>query len=154
RLTAKHWRSVPTRFLGYGDSMGYEPLRAAVAEYAHRIRGVECRPEQVLIVGGSQQALYLCGQVLLTSGDAVWVEDPGYPGARAAFAAAKATIVPIPIDVDGLTLPDRAGRHSAPRLIYVTPSHQCPLGITMSLRRRLELLDFADRTGAWIVEDD
>ena len=154
RLTTKHWQSAPARLLGYGDSMGYEPLRATVAEYAHRIRGVECRPEQVLIVGGSQQALYLCGQVLLMSGDVVWVEDPGYPGARAAFEATTATIVPIPIDSEGLSLPARAKNRPAPRLIYVTPSHQCPLGITMSLPRRLELLDFASRTGAWIVEDD
>jgi GntR family transcriptional regulator / MocR family aminotransferase len=154
RLTAKHWRSAPVRLLGYSDSMGYEPLRAAIADYAHRIRGVECGPEQVLIVGGSQQGLYLCGQVLLTSGDTAWVEDPGYPGARAAFAAADAAVVPVSVDDEGLVVATRNKSRQMPRLIYVTPSHQCPLGVTMSLARRLELLDLAARARAWIVEDD
>jgi GntR family transcriptional regulator / MocR family aminotransferase len=135
--------------------MGYQPLRAAIADYAHRIRGVDCRAEQVLIVGGSQQALYLCGQVLLAPGDVAWMEDPGYPGARAALAAADATIVPVPVDEEGLVLESRRGKERpAPHVVYVTPSHQCPLGMTMSLSRRLELLDLANREGTWIVEDD
>jgi GntR family transcriptional regulator / MocR family aminotransferase len=134
--------------------MGYEPLRAAIADYAHRIRGVECGPEQVFIVGGSQQGLYLCGQVLLTRGDTAWVEDPGYPGARAAFAAADAAVVPVSVDDEGLVVATRNKSRQMPRLIYVTPSHQCPLGVTMSLARRLELLDLAARARAWIVEDD
>ena len=155
RLTAKHWRSAPDALLGYGDSMGYQPLRCAIADYAQRIRGVRCRPEQVVIVGGSQQALYLCGQVLLTHGDVVWMEDPGYPGARAVFAAAHGTVIPVPVDGEGLVVAARRPRdRPAPQLVYVTPSHQCPLGITMSLSRRLELLDLASRAGAWIIEDD
>ena len=155
RLTARHWRTASAPLLGYGDSMGYRPLRAAVADYAHRIRGVRCCPEQVLIVGGSQQALYLCGQVLLARHDVAWMEDPGYPGARAALAAADATIVPVPVDEQGLVVAIRRRRNRpTPRLVYVTPSHQCPLGVTMALSRRLELLEFANRVGAWIVEDD
>ena len=155
RLTAKHWRSAPPALLGYGDAMGYQPLRAAIADYAQRIRGVRCRPDQVAIVGGSQQALYLCGQVLLTPGDVVWMEDPGYPGARSVFAAANGTVVPVPVDAEGLVVAARGRKNRpVPQLVYVTPSHQCPLGITMSLSRRLELLELASGAGAWIVEDD
>jgi GntR family transcriptional regulator/MocR family aminotransferase len=155
RLAAKHWRSASPALLGYSGSMGYQPLRAAIADYVYRIRGVQCQAEQVLVVGGSQHALYLCGQVLLAPGDVAWMEDPGYPGARAAFAAANATIVPVPVDGEGLVVAARRGKNRpAPQLVYVTPSHQCPLGMTMSLSRRLELLDFANRAGAWIVEDD
>ncbi len=155
RLMARHWRHAPTSLLGYGDAAGVLPLRAAIAEYAHRVRGVRCRPEQVMVVNGSQQALYLCGQVLLTPNDLAWMEDPGYPGARAAFAAAGATIIPVPIDDEGLVVERRRTKERPhPRLVYVTPSHQCPLGVAMSLSRRLQLLDFASRAGAWIVEDD
>ena len=154
RLAARHWRRASTSLLGYGDATGFLPLRAAIADYAHRIRGVRCRPEQVLIVGGAQQGLYLCGQVLLTPSDAAWMEDPGYPGARAAFAATNAKIVPVPVDDEGLVAPHRLKQLRTPQLVYVTPSHQCPLGMAMSLSRRLELLEFANRVGAWIVEDD
>lgn len=155
RLAAKHWRSASSAFLGYGDSRGYQPLRAAIADYVHRIRGVQCNAEQVLIVAGSQHGLYLCGQVLLAAGDVAWIEDPGYPGARAAFAAANATLVPVPVDEEGFVVTPRRGENRpTPQLVYVTPSHQCPLGVTMSLSRRLELLDFANRAEAWIVEDD
>jgi GntR family transcriptional regulator/MocR family aminotransferase len=155
RLTAKHWRRAPESILGYGDSMGSLPLRAAIADYVRRIRGVRCRPEHVAIVGGSQQALYLCGQVLLARNDVAWMEDPGYPGARAAFAAADAMIVPVPVDEQGLIVATRRRKNlPTPQLVYVTPSHQCPLGMAMSLSRRLELLEFANRVGAWIVEDD
>lgn len=155
RLTAKHWRSASPALLGYGDSMGYEPLRAAIADYAQRIRAVRCRPEQVLIVGGSQQALYLCAHVLLAHGDIAWIEDPGYPGAYSALESAAGTIVPVPVDDQGLVVSSRGRKaRPAPQLVYVTPSHQCPLGITMSLSRRLELLELASRSGAWILEDD
>jgi GntR family transcriptional regulator/MocR family aminotransferase len=155
RLAAKHWRRAPAALLGYGDAKGLPQLRAAIADYAHRIRAVRCQPDQVLIVGGSQQALYLCGQVLLARNDVVWMEDPGYPGARAAFMAAEAKVIGVPVDDQGLVVGGRRTKNRPiPQLVYVTPSHQCPLGVSMSLSRRLELLDFAARTGAWIVEDD
>jgi GntR family transcriptional regulator/MocR family aminotransferase len=155
RLAAKHWRHAPAVLLGYGDARGLPQLRAAIADYAHRIRGVRCQPEQVLILGGSQQALYLCGQVLLARNDVVWMEDPGYPGARAVFKAADTRVVAVPVDEQGLVVTGRrAGNRPIPQLVYVTPSHQCPLGVAMSLSRRLELLEFATRVGAWIIEDD
>ncbi len=154
RLAARHWRQAPDGLLGYGDPKGYLPLREAIAEYVRKVRGVQCEPGHVLILGGAQQALYLCGQLLLDPGGLVWMEDPGYPGARHAFSAAGARIVPIAVDGEGMII-SRGARHSGrPRLVYVTPSHQCPLGTTMSLPRRLELLSLARRTNAWIVEDD
>lgn len=101
------------------------------------------------------KALFLCSQVLLQAGDVAWMEDPGYPGARAALVGANANIVPIPVDSEGLVVATRnIKRRPEPKLVYVTPSHQCPLGMTMGLSRRLELLDFASQVGAWIVEDD
>jgi GntR family transcriptional regulator/MocR family aminotransferase len=108
----------------------------------------------VIVVGGSQQGLDLAARVLLDSGDAVWMEEPGYPGARAAFAAAGARLVPVPVDDEGLRV--EAGERAAPeaRLVYVSPSHQYPTGATMSASRRLALLAWAARAGAWVVEDD
>jgi GntR family transcriptional regulator / MocR family aminotransferase len=155
RLTTKHWHNAHPALLGYGDPNGYLPLRAAIAEYVSRVRGVRCDPRQVMVVAGSQQALHLCAQVLLDSGDTAWMEDPGYPGARAALMNVGARIVPKQVDEEGLVVPPKneVGR-DRPRLVYVTPSHQCPLGVVMSVSRRLELLDLAARTKAWIVEDD
>jgi GntR family transcriptional regulator/MocR family aminotransferase len=153
RLTAKHWRTIDPALLGYSGAEGYLPLRAAIAGYVSRVRGVRCDAKQVLVVAGSQQALHLCAQVLLESGDVAWMEDPGYPGARDALMGAGARIVPKRVDGEGLVVAsknDPAGL----KLIYVTPSHQCPLGVVMSVSRRLELLEFAARKHAWIVEDD
>jgi GntR family transcriptional regulator/MocR family aminotransferase len=113
-----------------------------------------CQPEQVIVLTSSQQALDVAIRVLTDPGDAVWLEEPGYPGARAAFTLNGARIVPVPVDGDGLQVSE--GVRAAPdaRLAYVTPSHQYPLGVTMSLERRLELLDWARGAGAWIIEDD
>jgi len=155
RLTAKYWHNAHPALLGYGDPRGYQPFRAAIADYVRRVRGVRCDERQVLVVAGSQQALHLCAQVLLERGDVAWMEDPGYPGARAALMSVGARLVPRPVDGEGLVLETRKlTSTSRPRLVYVTPSHQCPLGVVMSVTRRLELLDFAVRTKAWIVEDD
>jgi GntR family transcriptional regulator/MocR family aminotransferase len=154
RLAARHWRTAPQTLFGYGDPKGYPPLRQAITEYVRKVRGVHCDAAQVLIVGGSQQALYLCGQVLLDPGDMAWVEDPGYPGARAALAAAGARLLPIPVDPEGIMIPRGKRYRRPPKVLYVTPSHQCPLGTTTSLSRRLQLLRFARRTKAWVLEDD
>jgi GntR family transcriptional regulator/MocR family aminotransferase len=153
RILARRWSRTPSRHLAYGDPFGFQPLREAVAEYLRGARGVRCTASQVLIVSGSQQAIDLCGRVLLDPGDTVWLEDPGYHGARGAFTGAGANIAPVPVDEHGLIVSE--GRRTAPdaRLAFVTPSRQLPLGSTMSLERRLELLDWAaDR--AWILEDD
>lgn len=154
KLAAHRWRRPPPELLGYGDPAGYRPLREAIAGYLGAARGVRCSPEQVIVVAGSQQALDLAARLLLDPGDAVWVEDPGYLGARAALTAAGARLVPAPVDGEGLALAAAAERAPGARMVYVTPSHQFPLGVTTSLARRLALLEWAGRAGAWVVEDD
>lgn len=154
RLAARMWRSPPRGLLGYGDPAGYGPLREEIAAYLGAARAVECGWEQVIVVSGSQQALDLAARVLLDPGDAAWVEDPGYAGARGALIAAGARIVPVPVDEEGLRVSDGVRRAADARLAYVSPSHQYPLGATMSVSRRLELLAWASRTGAWVLEDD
>ena len=154
RIMARRWSRTPARDLAYGDSFGYRPLREAVADYLRAARGVRCTADQVMITAGSQQALDLVSRVLLDPGDKVWLEDPGYHGARGAFTAAGANIIPVPVDQDGLDV--MAGRTLAPdaRLAFVTPSRQLPLGSTMSLPRRLSLLEWAVASRAAIFEDD
>lgn len=154
RIAARLYRHPPRALLSYGDVAGHRPLREAIAGYLRAARAIACRPEQVIIVSGSQQALDLAARVLLDPGDAAWIEDPGYPGARAALQGAGAVLAPVPVDAEGIVV--QAGEREAPgaRLAYVTPSFQFPLGVTMSLGRRLALLDWARRAGAWVLEDD
>jgi len=115
---------------------------------------VKCSAEQVLIVSGAQEALDRTARVLLNPGEPVWMEEPGYPGAAVVFHAAGAKICPVPVDEEGLDWERGLRRHSRARLVYVTPAHQFPLGVTMSLRRRLALLEWARRSGTLIFEDD
>ena len=151
QLTGKRLRHQPEALMRYGDPQGREDLREAIAQYLVASRGVRCTPEQVLVLTSSQQALQLVATLLLDPGNHVWLEDPGYRGARTAFAASGAQLVPVPVDAQGIvpdfTLP-------VPRLIYLTPTHQYPTGHTLSLQRRLALVDYAKRTRCWIVEDD
>ncbi len=153
RLAAHRLRQPSSELWTYGSSLGHEGLRRAVARYLERARGIRCEPGRVLIVEGSQQGLDLVARVLLDEGDPVWVEDPGYRGARHAFLAAGARLVPVPVDGEGMRVSTR-GRRVPPRLISVTPSNQFPLGGSLSAARRLELLEIARRAGAWILEDD
>jgi GntR family transcriptional regulator/MocR family aminotransferase len=152
RLAAKRWRRPPG--LGYGDVSGFGPLREAIAQYVRAGRGARCTADQVIVVNGSQQGVDLAARVLLDPGDTVWMEDPGYAGARTALLAAGARLEPVPVDGEGLVV--EAGRARAPRarMAYVSPSHQFPLGVTMSAARRLALLRWAAQAGAWLVEDD
>jgi GntR family transcriptional regulator / MocR family aminotransferase len=154
RIMARRWGRTPARDLAYGDPFGYRPLREAVADYLRAARGVRCTADQVMITAGSQQALDLTARVLLDQGDKVWMEDPGYHGARGAFMAAGANVIAVPVDQDGLDV--MAGRTLAPdaRLAFVTPSRQLPLGSTMSLPRRLLLLEWAAATRSAVFEDD
>jgi GntR family transcriptional regulator/MocR family aminotransferase len=154
RLQRAALRDLTRDAFGYGDPAGYGPLREALAAYLGASRGVRCTAEQVIIVSGAQHALDLAARLLLDAGDRVWMEEPGYRGARGALLAAGAQLIPIPVDEEGLSL--RAGLQTRARaqLVYVTPSHQYPLGVTMSLARRLALLDWAKQTRAWILEDD
>ena len=154
RLVARRWRRVPRQLLDYGDPAGHAPLREAIAAYLGEARAVRCEASQVIVVTGAQQAVDLAARVLLDPGDTAWVEDPGYQGARGALVAAGIRLAPVPVDEEGLDV--RRGARGAPgaRLVYVTPSHQYPLGVTMSLQRRLALLEWASASGAWILEDD
>lgn len=152
------WRQLSNRrlrrqpeLLGYGDPQGHEDLRAAIAGYLNGARGLRCRPEQVLVLTSSQQALQLLAIMLLDDGDRVWLEEPGYRGAATAFAAAGAEIVPVRVDASGLA---PAPHLPPPRLVYATPSHQYPCGMALALPRRLALLELARAHDAWIVEDD
>jgi GntR family transcriptional regulator/MocR family aminotransferase len=115
---------------------------------------VPCAPEQVIVVAGAQAALDLACRLLADAGDAAWIEDPGYAGARGAMAAAGLRIVPVPVDAEGLDVAAGARRAPDARLVHVTPSHQFPLGVTMSLARRLALIEWAEHAGAWVLEDD
>ncbi len=154
RLVARHARRLSPRQMSYGDPMGYLPLREALAAHLSTVRSVVCTPDQIMVVSGSQQALALCGRALLAPGDAAWLEEPGYGGARDALQLAGARIVPVPVDADGLDVETGIARAPNARAAYVTPSHQYPLGVVMSASRRLQLLDWARRRGAWVLEDD
>jgi len=154
RLLARRGRAVQGRHYDYHVAAGYEPLRDALATYLGAARGVVCKPEQIIITTGAQAALDLAARLLVDPGDPVWIEDPGYLGARGAFFGASADLVPVPIDREGLQIDVGLKRAPAPKLIYVTPSHQFPTGATMSIKRRLALLETAKQTGAWILEDD
>jgi GntR family transcriptional regulator / MocR family aminotransferase len=151
RLLAASWRAPEQPLLLGEEAAGLSMLRAAVADYLAAARGVRAAAEQVVIVAGIRQALAVAARILLDPGDAVWVENPGYPGLRAPLAAAGANLIPIDVDAEGLRI---ASSDEAPRLICVTPSHQYPLGMTMSVARRLALLDYARHVNAWIFEDD
>lgn len=154
------WRRVMSRHLRYanpemfdyaGDPAGIEPLRHEIAAYAGRSRAVQATPEQVVVVNGSQQGIDLCAHVLLERGEEVAVENPGYQGAHRIFAAYGARLRPVPVDQDGIVVAALKGKE---RIVYVTPSHQFPTGVAMSLARRLELIEWARRHGAIIIEDD
>jgi len=154
QVAARRLRRVSAGLLAGGEALGYRPLREAVADYLNTSRGVKCAADQVLIISGVQEALDRTAHLLLNPGDPVWMEEPGYPGAAMAFRAVGARICPVPVDAEGLNLPAGQQRWPRPRLAYVTPAHQFPLGVTMSLPRRLALLEWARRSGTVIFEDD
>lgn len=154
RMRAAHERNLGRTLMGYNDPAGFLPLRQAIAEYIATARGIQCTPEQVVIVSGSQQALDFCGRLLIDPGDAVWMEEPGYLGARAALKGAGARIVPVPVDASGLRVCEGIAREPHARLAVVTPSHQFPLNRTMTLERRAALVEWAESSSAWILEDD
>lgn len=151
QLTNKSLRIGGEALLGYGDPQGYLPLRQAIAAYLQQSRGVVCDAGQIVITTSSQQSLQLLATLLLDNGDAVWVEQPGYLGARNAFTSAGASLHAVPVDSKGMNpgpgLP-------IPRLIYLTPSHQYPTGVSLDLSRRLAMIDYAQARQSWIIEDD
>jgi GntR family transcriptional regulator/MocR family aminotransferase len=154
RLLARRWRGPLRELLSYGESAGYRPLREAIAAYVRAARAVRCDASQVVVVSGSQQGLDIMARLLLDPGDHVWIEDPGYLGARGALVGAGARVSPVPVDGEGLMVSAGIARQPHARMVYVTPSHQFPLGVTMSLARRLALLEWVKRSSAWVIEDD
>jgi GntR family transcriptional regulator/MocR family aminotransferase len=154
RAVAKQARLLGPEWMTAGEPAGYRPLREAIAAHLGAARGVRCGWRQVLVLSSTQQALDLSARMLLDEGDGVWLEEPGYLGARAAFESAGARVCPVPVDAEGLRVDVGTGRAPRARLAYVTPSHQYPLGVTLSLSRRLALLEWARSASAWVFEDD
>jgi GntR family transcriptional regulator/MocR family aminotransferase len=152
RLVRRHLRQGDPGLYRYAtDSAGHLPLRETIASYLGRSRAVSCRPEQVVVVNGSQQAIDLCARVLVDAGDHMMMEEPGYPEARRLFAAAGATVRPVPVDEDGVVV---SAIPPQVRLAHVTPSHQFPSGVSLSLARRLELLAWTRAAQAVVIEND
>ena len=154
RLSQRALRALGPAHLGYSDARGLPELRRTLSDYLQVARAVRCEPDQIVITSGTQQGVDLAIRVLLEPGDEAWVEDPGYPMTRAALLAAGVRARAVPVDGQGLDV--TAGRRAAPkaRVAFVTPSNQYPLGVVLSMPRRLELLAWARAAGAWIVEDD
>lgn len=155
RRLLNRWAQRPSLdSLGFSPPEGHPPLREAIADYLARARGVSCTPDQVIIVGGSQQAIDLTARLFIDAGDCVAIEEPHYHAARQIFVTAGATLLPIPVDGDGLDVGKLEARGSKVRLLFTTPSHQFPTGALMPLARRLAMLQWAKRNNAYILEDD
>ena len=153
KLNGAFWRKPDLEQLCYGDPAGDGRLRGLIAAYLRSSRGMQCTAEQIVITSGAQQAISLCAQLLVEPGDGVAVENPGYRAAGHAFALAGGRLHGVPVDGEGMDCQVLSALNDC-RVAYVTPSHQYPLGVVMSLARRLELLAWAERSGGWIVEDD
>jgi GntR family transcriptional regulator / MocR family aminotransferase len=154
RLLARSWRRPSSQRPIGGDAGGHPALRAAIAHYVGEARGIACDPDHVLVVSGIRQALDLTCRLLLDPGDSAWMENPGHPGLRAVLVANGLQVAPVSVDAEGIDV--AAGRRLAPRarLVCVAPSRQYPLGVALSLQRRLMLLDWAREAEAWVLEDD
>jgi GntR family transcriptional regulator/MocR family aminotransferase len=153
KLNAAFWRKPDLQQLCYGNPAGDERLRGLIAAYLRSSRGMQCTAEQIVITSGAQQGISLCAQLLVEPGDGVGIENPGYRAAGHAFAVAGARLHGVPVDEEGIDC-NTLGQLSDCRLAYVTPSHQYPTGVVMSLARRLDLLAWAERNQGWIIEDD
>jgi GntR family transcriptional regulator/MocR family aminotransferase len=154
RLGARCVRAMQAADMAYPSVYGLPALRTEIAAYLHVSRGISCSPSQIFVTSGYRHTMELIGHTLLTTGDRVWVEDPGYPPTQKILEHLDMAAIPVPVDGDGLVVAD--GIKSAPRAraAVVTPAHQSPLGVSLSLPRRLALLDWATRNGSWIIEDD
>jgi GntR family transcriptional regulator / MocR family aminotransferase len=153
-LVAAYARSARATAIQQTDPLGLEAFREAICAYLSTARAVRCGPHQVMVVSGSQQALDIAARVVLDPGNSVWVEEPGYWLARNLFVGAGCRLVPVPVDDEGINVAAGIKRCRRARAAYVTPSHQYPLGTTMSASRRLQLLNWAQSSGSWIIEDD
>jgi GntR family transcriptional regulator/MocR family aminotransferase len=154
KIANKKYRTLEREAFGYGQPGGFPALRESIAAYLKSFRGVVCAPEQVIITGGAQQALDLIGRILIEPKAKVLIEDPGYFGVKQALQSFDAKFIPVPVDEEGFNLKASLKQSRNARLVYVTPSHQFPLGVTMTLPRRLHLLEWAKKNECWIIEDD
>ena len=154
RIASRCARELGIQSLGYPDIQGHRPLREAIITYLGISRGISCVPEQVFVTSGYRGILHLITSTLLQAGDQCWFEDPGYIHARRFLDLAGAELIPIPVDSDGLQVEEGIKRAKHSRFAVVTPSHQSPTGVSLSLTRRLALLDWAAVEQAWIIEDD
>ncbi len=154
KLSARAFRSLDGHHFGYSDPRGSIRLRTAICDYLRVARAVRCEPDQIIVTAGTQHAIDLVIRLLPETNTDVWVEDPGYLLTRQSLAAAGARVYPIPVDAQGINV--KAGIKTAPkaRAVFVTPSHQFPTGVVLSMARRLELISWARDADAWIVEDD
>ena len=154
RMLGRFWRNPPVTLLEHNDPFGWMPLREAIARHLYEWRGISCDESQVIVTAGGLDAFDLIGRAIMAEGDKVWIEEPGYPTARRVFALGGVSVVPVPVDEEGLVV--AKGREKAPdaRAAFVTPARQYPTGVTMPLARRLELLDWAAEAGAIVIEDD
>ncbi len=140
--------------MGFGDTSGYPPLKEAIADYVRSSWAVQCEANQIIITAGAQQALDLCARIFLNQGDYAAIENPGYIGARRALLSTGAHLLPCPVDHQGLQVEHLKSLPHNPRLIYLTPAHQYPMGPVLSLDRRMALLEWAQQHQCWILEDD
>lgn len=152
--TRRHVAGATADDLAYGDPRGSLRLRRAVAEFLATHRGVRCGAEGIVITGGTQHGLRLCADALLAPGATVWFEDPGYGHSRQTLRAAGAVPVAVPVDAEGLDVTEGARRHPEAQAACVTPSHQFPTGVRLSMARRVALIEWAEARDAWIFEDD
>ncbi len=153
RISAREMRILNVTARGYSDPSGLPSLRDAIAEYLRVSRAVRCEPDQIVITSGAQQGLDLVVRLTLDPGDEAWIEDPCYPFTRATLESAGVRCRPVPVDQSGMVV-TMGARFPDAKAAFVTPSHQYPLGVAMTMARRLELLAWAGETGGWIVEDD
>jgi GntR family transcriptional regulator/MocR family aminotransferase len=140
--------------LGYGDPRGSARLRSQIAQNLAASRGIRCDPNCVIVVSGTQHAIRLCVDALLSRGDAIWIEDPGYYVARTTLNAAGMRLVPVPVDAEGIVVTAGLAADATAKAAYFTPSHQFPIGVTMSMSRRVALLEWARSSQSWVFEDD
>ena len=154
RVQLRATRELGQAAMNFADPRGLPELREALARYLAQLRGMRCSAQQVVIFNSTQQALYALGLLLLNPGDTAWVEDPGYPGVRAALELAGARLAHMPVDHAGLDVQAAVRRAPRARLAYVTPPHQYPTGAALGMERRIALLDWARKSGVWVLEDD
>jgi len=154
RLERQVRKELGTQTLLHGDPQGAEPLRRAIADYVNLERGARATADRVLVLTSSQQALWLCANILLDPGDRIFIEDPAYYGARKAFTAAGLECVPIRVDRQGIVADEIIAAPQKAKAVFLTPSHQFPTGATLALDRRLALIEWAARHRTWIIEDD